>query len=38
MGLLQVEEEVVAVEPPPSLGGAMAAALASLSNLKRKSS
>ena len=38
MGLLQVEDEVVPVEPPPSLGGAMAAALASLSNLKRKSS
>lgn len=38
MGLLQAVGKVVAVDPPPALGGAMAAALASLSNLKRKSS
>ena len=35
MGLLQVEDEVVPVDPPPAIGGAMAAAFAAL---KRKSS
>lgn len=30
MGLLQVDGEVIAVEPPPVLGGAMAAAFAAL--------
>jgi hypothetical protein len=30
MGLLQVDGEIVAVEPPPVLGGAMAAAFAAL--------
>ena len=37
MGLLQAGGEVIAVEPPPALGGAMAAAMSSLSALKRKS-
>ncbi len=38
MGLLQAGGEVVAVDPPPALGGAMAAALSSLSAMKRKTS
>jgi len=37
MGLLQADGEVVAIAPPPALGGAMAAAMSSLSALKRKS-
>jgi hypothetical protein len=36
MGLLQADGEVVAVEPPPALNGAMAAAMASFVALKKK--
>jgi len=36
MGLLQAGGEVIAVEPPPALNGAMAAAMASFVALKKK--
>ncbi len=36
MGLLQADGEVVAIEPPPVLGGAMASAFAALTKQGRK--